>query len=215
MDRLFDDKGEEEDGSDDQVEEDGRGQEMMMLLSDYDGDPPPKRPKIGKAKTHPPTRKELYDLVNFELKKLFLALMINDFNKLKHDKLYAPKQFGGKDRDSLDRYTFWPAHKDEIPLLYVAAHAILAGSGLSVSCERLNSATLRVITLLRNRLKDENKESLLLAMRAATNWDDLVADNAEDTVDLDATFATDEIEALQAHLEAVDATNVAADDTDT
>lgn len=105
----------------------------------------------------------LLEAVNGELKFYFELLGLRIYNAAAYEKKFAPFKLGGEERDNISRYSFWPSHSKELPLLYVAAHEVLCGPGSSVSCERLNSAVLLTITLLRNRLNGINKEILFLA----------------------------------------------------
>ena len=78
---------------------------------------------------------------------------------------YRPVQLGGTTDGDIRRHAYWPSNKRQHPLLFIVAHQILLAPGHSMSCERLNSAAVRVFTVLRNRLGNKSLENLLLALR--------------------------------------------------
>ena len=151
----------------------------MAIIDEFETDgtdeePPTKRSKVRRNHV---TAAHLLNVVRSEVLQLFQALNLKNFGDKKHNEMFAPKAFGDKEHDNVTRYAFWLKHMSRMPLLYVAAYEILAGPGSSVSCKRLNSAALRVITLLRNRLKDGNKENLLLVLRVSPKWDGVPEEN--------------------------------------
>lgn len=86
--------------------------------------------------------------------------------------------------------------KSSMPLLFVTAHTILSAPGSAVSCGRLNSSALRILTLLRNRLKDSNKESLALTMRCMRPWINDNSNHNQADVDFnDSSFTNDDAHA--------------------
>ena len=162
---------------------------LNCIIPSTDSLQPKKKRKLS---TRPSTEYLLVEVQN-EVSTYFKLLNLTDYDKNAHEKKYAPYKQGGRERDNSTRYSFWPSNRSNLPLLYVSAHAILLGPGSSISCERLNSAALLLITVLRNRLKDNNKENLLLAKRAAREWDfdseELIADLADSN---DISFFTND-----------------------
>lgn len=63
-----------------------------------------------------------------------------------------------------------------MPLLYFELNEILVGPGSFLWCEEPNSADLRIIKFVRNRLMDFNKEGMLLRQRSSKHWN--TGDNA-------------------------------------
>jgi hypothetical protein len=63
----------------------------------------------------------------------------------------------------INRHAFWPAQQSKYPHLFAVARILLLGPSNSMFCERMNSIARLVLTHLRSRLTDENKEHAILA----------------------------------------------------
>jgi len=72
----------------------------------------------------------------------------------------------GKDafeNDCLERYKFWPAHADQLPLLNLCAQMLLGTALTAMENERFHSAAAFIHTKLRSRLTAESLERLTLS----------------------------------------------------
>lgn len=67
------------------------------------------------------------------------------------------------DTNYINRHAFWPSQQSKYPHLFAVARILLLGPSNSMFCERMNSIARLVLTHLRSRLTDENKEHAILA----------------------------------------------------
>ena len=69
------------------------------------------------------------------------------------------KVYGGAfDQGNHKRLSFWGEHKEEMPLLFLAASALLCAPGASTSCERVNSVLGRILSKMRCSLSPSSVE---------------------------------------------------------
>jgi len=93
-----------------------------------------------------------------KLKEEILSLKKYHEQAWRDQKVWVKAYGGAFDQGNLKRLSFWGEHKEEMPLLFLAASALLCAPGASTSCERVNSVMGRILSKMRCSLSPSSVE---------------------------------------------------------